>query len=310
MRSSGRWLALAASLVFIVLAPASAVAKQEYFAIEPSSSMQAQLRGSDGFAISLFVDGAHVHLVATGHDASVQYEVHGMVSKGKIDAKFAGLGSVLLRFHPRGKAHLRREPDGICRGGDSLVQAGVFVGRLDFEGEQDYTSVHATRIKGSKIETEKRICREEGDGNPPASLKAAFLQASSEKDGISFIAFKTEYKSRPALSGASFNATITELRQRGMSILRSIEAAADLDAFSIARSHGHVDAATVTPPAPFTGSATYQQAPAVDTEAWTGSFAGEFPGLGTVSLMGPEFCPVGGELFVACGPMTWTVNPG
>ncbi len=103
------WKMLAISVVIVCLVPATAVAKRGYFATDPSSEMQAQLRGSSGYGISLSADGGYVSLAVQGHYATVQYVARGAAGKGRIKARFGSLGRVALRFHPRGKAHLRKE---------------------------------------------------------------------------------------------------------------------------------------------------------------------------------------------------------
>jgi hypothetical protein len=160
--------------------------------------------------------------------------------------------------------------------------------------------------------TKRQICKnggeEDGGGGALSSLKWTLLSATAEENKVSFNAFKTEFKSKPGLNGTSFSATIIESIQRGFAVFRSIQVTAGLTAFSDVSSHGRVDEATVTPPAPFSGSATYRRAVAKKSETWLGSLAGDFPGLGTVSLAGPEFCAEG-VLFKGCnGPAAWLVS--
>ncbi len=306
MKLDARWRILVISLVFVSLAPGSAVAKRGYFTIDPSSRTQVQLHGSNGYGISLSANGGFVSLSTQGHHATVEYAARGAAGNGKIKARFGSLGRVALRFHPRGRARLFKEPKGNCSGGDSLVQAGVFVGKLDFEGEQGYTRIHANRVKGTVTHTKRQICKtsggEDGGGAALSSLKWTLLSATADENKVSFNAFKTEFKSKPGLNGASFSATIIESIQRGFAVFRSIQATAGLTAFSDVSSHGRVDEATVTPPAPFSGSATYRRAVAKRSETWLGSLAGDFPGLGTVSLAGPEFCAEGVLLKGCNGP--------
>jgi hypothetical protein len=134
------------------------------------------------------------------------------------------------------------------------------------------------------------------------------LSATAEENKVSFDAFKTELESKSGVNGTSFSATIIEAVKRDFAIFRSIQATAGLTAFSVASSHGRVDEATVTPPAPFSGSATYRRAVAEKSESWLGSLVGDFPGLGTVSLAGPEFCAEG-VLFKGCnGSDAWLVS--
>jgi hypothetical protein len=312
MKLSTGWKILAASLILMSLAPASAAAKRGYFAIGPSSNMQASLRGSNGYMITLSANGGFVTLSVHGHHATVQYLAQGAAGKGKIKASFGGLGRVALRFRPRGKAHLRKEPAGNCRGGDSLIQPGAFVGKLDFEGEQDYTRVKARRIKGTVIHTKRQVCKNSGsekdEGMSPGSLGLTLVNAADNEGGSSFNAFKIDSKSGPGRSLTSFGAMVLESPRPGFSIIRSIQVTAeDASAFNAVTSHGRVDEATVTPPAPFSGSATYRRAVAKNSETWVGSLAGDFPGLGTVSLAGPEFCAEGVTLKGCNGAAAWVV---
>lgn len=253
-----------------------------------------------------------MYLTAQGHNATVQYAARGVVGKGKIRARFGSLGRVALRFHPRGHARLRKEPEGNCSGGDALVQAGIFVGTLDFEGEQGYTRIRAKRVKGTVTHAKRQVCQQGGteeEGRPPA-VKWTILSAAADENRTSFNAFRIDYRSKPALSGTSFSATIVEFPQPGFSVFRSIQATADTTAFSDTRSHGRIDEVTVTPPTPFSGSASYRRAVAKESETWMGSLASDFPGLGTVSLAGPNFCATGITLKACHGPNAWVVAFG
>jgi hypothetical protein len=308
---------LVVAVMLACLGPASAVAKRGYFATDPSSSMQAQVRGSNGYGISLSADTGFVSLSARGHHATVEYAARGMARKGRIKARFGSFGRAALRFHPRGKAHLRKEAERDCRGGDSLIQPGVFVGKLDFEGEQGYTGIHASRIKGTVTHTKRQVCKnnsgeggEGGEGGFPSSLELTFLNAAADENETSFNAFKIESKSKRGRRAASFSATIIESPQPRLSVFRSIQATTkDFTTFSVVKaSHGRVDEATVTPPAPFSGSATYRRAVAKRSETWAGSLTGDFPGLGTVSLAGPEFCAEGVILKGCNGPAAWLAS--
>lgn len=247
------WKILTISMVFTYLVPATAVAKRGYFATEPSSDMQMQLRGSSGYGIALSADRGYVSLAVQGHHATVQYLARGAVGKRRITARFDSLGRVALRFHPRGNVYRRKEREPNCRGGDSLIQPGVFVGKLEFEGEQGYTKVHANRIKGTVTHTKRQVCRtsgrEEGEEGLLSGLRGTILVASADEDGLSFNASRIESKSKPGRSGGAFSTTVVESPGPGFSVFRSIQATAkDSTAFSVVTSHGRVDEATVTPP--------------------------------------------------------------
>lgn len=315
MKLRAGWQILVVALVLAGVVPGPAAARRGYFVTDASSSMRAQVRGSNGYAISLSGEGGFVSLTVKGHHAAIEYFAKGAAGKGRIKTRFGSLGRVALRFHPRGKAHLRREPESGCRGGDSLVQPGVFVGKLDFEGEQGYTAIRASRIKGTVTHTKRQVCKnggsEEEGGEEEglfSSIDLTFLNATDDENGSSFNAFKIESKSKPGRSAISFNATVAESFP-GFLVSRSIQITAkDSNAFSVVTSHGRLDEATVTPPAPFSGSATYRRSVAKNSETWVGSLAGDFPGLGTVGLAGPKFCAEGVLLKGCDGSAAWLVS--
>jgi hypothetical protein len=291
---------VAISLALAVAAPGSAAAKHGHFVIGASRTMEAHLRGSKGFGISLFGSGRDVDLTARGHHASVSYDVRSTSSGRQLKGRFGQLGRVSMYFHPRQKAHFVPGPAGNCTGGGKFVEPGTFVGRLEFKGEQGYTKVQASRIRGTVTRNLKETCKESpggGEGGPPATW--TLLRASSKDDRVSFGAFKIESHARPAIDASIFSASILDLRRHGMSVFRSIQSDDKADAFEVTRAHGTVVAAAVDPPAPFSGSATYRRGVQAPSESWTGSLTGDFPGIGPVTLAGPEFCAES-ELFASC----------
>jgi hypothetical protein len=282
---------VAISLSLAVGAPGSAAAKHGHFVLKASRRMEAHLRGSRGFGISLSGSGRDVDLTAAGHNASVSYDVRGTSSGRQLKGRFGQLGRVSLYFHPRQKAHFVPEPAGNCTGGGKFVEPGTFVGRLEFEGELGYTKVQASRIPGTITRNLKEICNATvgGEaGGPPA--RWTFLRAGSKDDRVLFDAFKVESNARPAINASIFSASLLDLRPHGMSVVRSIQSEGKADAFEITRAHGAVLSAIVDPPAPFSGSATFRHGVQAPSESWTGSLTGDFPGIGIVALAGPEFC--------------------
>jgi hypothetical protein len=268
--------------------PTTAKARDGYFVIPASRSSEFRLKGSDGYSISVFGSHSQVSLAASGHHASVSYTTSGLVSSKWMKARFGRLGRISVRFHPSGPPRLVR-PAGNCRGKGKLVEAGRFVGTIVFEGENGYTAVHTSRTRGRMVRTSKQVCSNTGEGGDGGgTFHWTILSASSESNGIFFTAFKIASKAHPALDGTGFEAMIIEIPSRKLTILRSISTDADLNAFATTESGGRITSATITPPAPFTGSATFQKVKG-SHGTWTGSLAGNFPGRGEVGLAGPEF---------------------
>lgn len=266
-----------------------ATAKKGSFIIDSSRTSEAHLRGTRGYVISLFADDSLVSLSAKGHHATVEYTAKGRVSKRLIKARFGRFGRVSVRFRPLQKRHLVPEPHGNCTGRGELVEPGVFVGTIRFVGEEGYTEVRADRAKGRITYRTKAVCEKTPD-KESASLpfQATILRAGSEKGYTSFNAIKVS-SSRRQLEAVVFGASVMEDLPH-LLITRRIESSTDGGVFTTKRAHGRLVGAMVEPLAPFSGSATYVEKPDVPSEGWIGDLAGEFPGLGKVSLAGPGFC--------------------
>jgi hypothetical protein len=266
--------------------PVTATAKSGFFVIQPSRSTEFSLKGSGGYSISVFGNHGRVSLTAQRGNASVTYKARGLASSRRIKARFGGLGRVSVRFHPTRPSHLVPEPPGNCKGRGEVVQAGRFVGTIAFEGEQGYTTVHASGAMGKVTKAFKQTCISQGseEGGPTVTI----LNASSKSSGVFITAFKVVYRAHPRFDGALLGASIVEFRPGGLSILRSISVTTSLDAFTVSGSGGEITSATIAPPRPFTGTAEYQRTKG-SSGSWTGSLVGDFPGRGEVSLAGPEF---------------------
>ena len=281
----GAFIVLVASLAIPSLASAK-LERRGDFAIGASRSVELRLRGTKGYAVSLFAGGSSsVDLTVKGHHATVQYTARGRVTKQLVKARFGRLGRVSVRFHPSQRPHRVPQPGGNCKGRGELVEPGVFVGTIKFAGEKHYTAVQASRARGKIRYKAKEVCHEIGGRGH--SLGFLILNAGEKNGGASFTAFKP--LSKAFADESSFIAMVAEF-QRKLIITRSILAHSSGDSFTTVMSHGKLIQATVEPPAPFSGSATYSKTSAVPSENWTGDLAGEFPGIGKVPLVGPEFC--------------------
>lgn len=281
----GAFLVLVASLAIPALASAGPQRRDD-FTFDASRRIEVRLRGTKGYAVSLFASGSSsVDLTVTGHHATVQYTARGRATRRLVKARFGRFGRVSVHFHPSQKPHRVPQPGGNCEGRGELVEPGVFVGTIRFDGEKHYTEVHASRARGKISYKAKEVCHEfDSRGH---SLGFLVLNAAEKNGGASFTAFKPLSKAFPDES--SFMAMVAEF-QRNLIITRSILGQSNGDAFATVMSHGKLIRATVEPPAPFSGSATYSKTSAVPSENWTGDLAVEFPGIGKVSLAGPEFC--------------------
>lgn len=277
------------ALVALLALPGAAVAKGRRSVIGPSQSVELQLQGSRGYSISLSGNRETVTLTAERKGSFVSYTANGFASPKIIKARFGLLGHLSMRFHSHGDPRHEPFPQGDCRGGTETVDSGTWVGRIDFKGEQAYTDVHATRARGTVTNSEKLTCSNHEDkGGKPLGFQWTILSASSDARAIFSTAFRITSETHPELDGSAFSASLLEVHRRGMSIARSITVDAKSDAFALSEEGGHITSATLAPPAPFKGTATFQRTHGTKG-SWTGTLAGNFPGRGEVTLAGPKF---------------------
>jgi hypothetical protein len=278
-------IVLLGSSSVLAIGPTEAMAKGGHVVIPASQTEEFQLKGSDGFSIAVSAGGRQVSLTAKKGGSSATYSVRGIASSKRIKARFAGLGLVSVLFRPSGQAHRMAAAEN-CSGEAGFVQPGKFVGKIEFEGEQAYTTVRASKAKGKETFARKQVCpKEAGEAGSPFSLTA--LTAVSSSDGVAFVALRLTRGTQQTSGFSGFGGTIFESVGR-LAITRSIEASAGISAFATSGSGREITSATIAPPSPFTGSATYEKQKG-SPATWTGALAGTFLGRGEVSLAGPAF---------------------
>ena len=273
-----------------LLAPGTAIAKGGHFIIDPSRSEEFRLKGSNGYSIWVYANHGSVQLTARHENEEATYSTRGHTTEGRIRARFGKLGSVAVRLRPFGKPRLAAQPSGNCRGKGDLVTRGMFVGTIAFRGEQLYTTVHATRAHGRETKTFKQICKEEKEsGRSPFQLmwlSAQSTQRRSRSESIfkNLTAFKITSKAHPVFDGSFFSAAFLETSGR-LSITRTTSVDADPAAFAVSEPSPGATSATIAPPTPFAGSATYLKEKGTPA-SWSGELTVPLLGVGVVSLTG------------------------
>jgi len=276
-------------LVTLLTLPGVAIAKGGSFVLGPSHSVELRLMSSNGYSISIEGDRETVTLTAERKGSSASYTTKGFASATRIKARLGRLGRVSVRFHSHGGPKRMPLPKGICRGEAETIESGTWVGQIQFKGEQGYTAAHATRAKGAITDSPKQTCssHEGKEGNSP-NFETTILSASSDARAIFSTAFLLTSETHPGLAVSVFGASLLEVHNRGLAIIRSISANAKSDAVALTKEGGHIASATIAPPAPFKGTATFQSTSG-SKGSWTGTLAADFPGRGEVTLAGPEF---------------------
>jgi hypothetical protein len=285
LRSCLALAGLSAALLAMTAAPALA---QDGF------DLKFRVAASNGYELTVGGYGATTFVKASKPDRSNSqaaawstYIARGHASPTAIDADFGDLGSAAMRFHPSGPARDGKRHRG-CLGPDHYtIRSGVFVGSLRFHGEGGYTSADVRRVRGKEITPRQLLCRD-----------IFAEQIGSERTharGVEPKVTRFQAYMRSGLTATAFSATA---RQGGTVFLAQSEQS--IGPLAIYRGAiVHAPSATfafdsalgfagVTPPAPFSGSASFQRGPE-GRKDWTGSLAVSFPGAADVPLTGPKF---------------------
>jgi hypothetical protein len=275
-----------AFLTAIAVAPASAAA---YTSPAQGPTAELTVHGSHGYEVRIAIEDGSSTLSASkgqqGIAGANYFSLDGRAARGGAQARFGRLGRVKVRFRGSGEVQRRRVPP--CQGRPELIRHGVFVGKIRFRGEGGYTEVDAARARGTITTVPGQSCalpESPGrNGGWPKGAKApreVVFAAGSRAKGVQLEATRVPNSPEESVITASSY----QLRE-GMTIIRSVLLFAPLGAFSF---DAGLNAATLHPPAPFSGSASFTR---IDDYAsrWEGPLTISLPGQPDVPLTGRDF---------------------
>lgn len=281
--NAARWAAaLLTAFALLFLAAPAAGSTARYFS---PATANFSLKADNGYRVTVERTRGRVTLYALhgkSFFASTSYTVPGKVSPQRIDARFGKFGqvSVRLRTERMHKGKLEEQ----CTGKPETVRYGVFVGTIRFRGEGAYTSVDARRATGRMSSGEKIKCVFPNlrPGSEPVARASRQIPPSLVASQGRQRVFAVEVGGGKRRS-LFFSAFSQEQRGR-MRIFRNVFAEAPLSSFVFA---SDLSSATVQPPQPFQGEASFQRTPV--GPIWSGTLSVDFPGREGVRLAGPRF---------------------
>jgi hypothetical protein len=241
----------------------------------------------EGFSVDVFVsnnDGdVNATMILARGPQVAYYAAPAKVTAERVTARFGSLGELDYRFTPqRGRVD--------CNGAEE--GEAVFEGTFDFTGENGYVHIEAGHAEGSfriypepKNCPQKRLARRVVPYHPSYSDEGATLQAraGSPARGLREVNVFDEGQRGP--HKVVVFATLTE-KHEGLTIARGVQMAAGSGAFRWNLEKG---TATLRPPAPFTGSATFTRHGHDGHGTWKGSLGMPIFGGEPVELAGGEF---------------------
>ncbi|HEV7561940.1 MAG TPA: hypothetical protein VGO24_00430 [Solirubrobacterales bacterium] len=289
MKAWGRTMCIGVA-VAALLGLAAPVSAFEIPASGPVAALT--VTGSHHFGVSFYVSpGASGIAVSNREGGLVRSETEyfrfqGEVTEGRIGADFGHRGRFEARFRPNGK--LRKRKLHGCVGGPQVTRFGVFEGTIRFSGEHGYTDFEAPRVSGSMSSRPRQICHRHHSkrrSHPPRHQHHPARQTITifrveSTDGLKLEALQSSQDPKTNL----FFATDSDVSE-GNLILRRAITIGHLGSFAF---DAKLNSATIEPPAPFSGSATFQRLDDYTTR-WEGPLTVSFPGLPDAPLTGRDF---------------------
>ncbi|HEX6666810.1 MAG TPA: hypothetical protein VF081_09475 [Solirubrobacterales bacterium] len=257
------------------------------------------VRGSHGYPITVYVENGSASVFvqdpAVTGDSYSTASYHSNEGKvGKVWTRVEIRAQLLIRarFEPSGGAKRGRTPAG-CKRGLREKRFGHFVGRIVFYGEGECTVLKRTRVPGTLTFASQMNCPpsrpgtraplalpgEPGSSRGPTTRVTRF-EASARSSGLYFAAGRIPSKPDSALLMA-----MSVEERGGLDAIRETVLSTPAAAFAF---DPGLSSATIAPPYPYTGSASFQRLDAY-TSRWEGPLTISFPGRPDTPLTGQDF---------------------
>lgn len=252
-----------AALATVIPAAAAAASPEE----GPIVRVELDLEASHGLSAQLETsDEEMVTLLLNRKGRFVSYEVQGEVTEAGLKVRFGRLGLIDVAFTPT-KTLSSTEPSGGCTGAPRTLREGIFTGTIDFTGEREYVRIEGPQAEGSMSVISQWECLEEPapfaavsrshETNPEEESEHASLHALSRRCLCVFAAGR-HHRDRKGRRGRSIFFGAKFERREGMEIYRQTTALGAPSAFVFNHEAG---TATLRPPRPFSGRATFKRRP-------------------------------------------------
>jgi hypothetical protein len=249
-----------------------------------------RLKGTNGYSIFVialskprFKHGEILVFVgrrSVGGVDSVIYLAPAKVTPTTIDADLGPVGQVSLQFEPSGPPE--RVHASCKQGGSVTYEPGAWVGVIEIAGEEGFTQVHRTRTKAIANPFRETGCGLIGIGETSGQKPDAarlIARSATRKRAIYLQANKNHRKARVRLEAS------LEERRHGLVVSREVVRLFKPGAFTF---DAELRSATLAPPAPFSGSASFHRG-AKPANQWAGNLSVDFPGRADVPLAGRRF---------------------
>jgi hypothetical protein len=307
-----RSLLIALPVLALLALPGAALAAKTGTKVEPARTTGfVKVRGTNGWAIQITgsttsagSDRRTLSVYANGpHHEEVTYQRFPgrLTTDGTIEAKLPGVGHIDLRYEPTEHHRIGYSNSPGCTSAPFTIGSkGVFRGTIELHVTGGLTTVDAHSAHGELWPSPKVTCHASAHSKARINHEIETtgsgyesLFASRKLDGgtLRFDVTSFQFLSpAPPTRLVEFSATY-ERQLHGMRLTAGTRVEGEnLEGFDLSPSTGTPSEATVEPPTPFLGSASFTlESPTVAN--WTGDLRVPIPTLGTVTLTGPKFKP-------------------
>lgn len=278
---SGTCLALACALALVALSSLASPSAQARIAPKGPLPIPGAFRlsASNGYTLDLIAvpprsgRTASLLIYAFKRGMGVRYVAPAAVTETSMQSDLGELGEISVSFQRTNQATSVPCDDETIR-----FDSGQYEGKIDFHGEEGYTSVEATSVAGNIDYFLSGFCGESSvEVGPNKRARGAALYVRNPGLGPEL----SVRKRRPG-GAALITATMSEY-SNGIAIQRFTSRWIPGGTFRFDR---RLRTATVRPPAPFAGTAKFDLGKKAG-QRWSGDLTVDMPGRSGVPLTGP-----------------------
>jgi len=239
---------------------------------------------SNGYVLTInSAKGGRVTIEASGAKGAVTYSAPGSVSDTGIHANFGKYGRIDMRWVPNGQVREVRQKchyDGVRT---RFYDDGAYEGTLRFKGGDGFTSATVDRVawKRSWFVGPLACGYSVSTGEPGAGVVIEAGHRGHLRGALHLFVY------RPQLGAKVEYQAHSDQTKGRVKISREAYAEGGTHSFRLAATHG-TTTATIDPPAPFSGGATFERAQG-SKGTLSGPLGVEFPDHTKVDLAGRNF---------------------
>lgn len=253
---------------------------------------QFDLVAPGGYQVEVTAFGPVVSVDVSKGKASSDYFTVGAVHTSGLEAHFADLGEISVRFRATGKV-TRIKPQPGCKAPNLFTyRHGVFSGTIRFSGENGYLALDAQKAKGTITTPSTFDCPPpKGHGNhahkhhhrpqPKSHVLSAELEQQPQTGKIGNFSIATV----PAPNAEDVVFALATEKHESVNIQHWAIGFFPPSSFIFDNA---LSTAQVSLPAPFSGTGEFQRN-ADGSTSWTGSLSASFPGVEGVPFTGPDW---------------------